>query len=121
MIVICNSGRDFSISRLHQGDAFIFGKNSMLVRADYILLTDSTGLFYVIKHSDIVWPETLEGATHVVKILAFTTIRRVEVKDACPAFDAKRSGTLAFRNLGFESRLKNLKFNVTDFAHGLSA
>ncbi len=115
MIVICNSSIDFSRSRLHQGDAFVFGKNNMLVRADFIILTDTTGMFYVIRHSDIVWPDRLEGATHVVKIRAFATIRKMEVVAACPRFECRRTGTLAFRNLSFELRLQTLPFTTTDF------
>lgn len=115
MIVICNSGRDFSLSRLHQGDAFVFGKNNMLVRADFIILTDSTGMFYVVRHSDIVWPDVLDGATHVVKIRAFATIRKMEVVAACPRFEHRRTGTLAFRNLSFELRLQTLPFSKTDY------
>lgn len=115
MIVICNSSTAFSLSRLHQGDAFVFGKNNMLVRADLIILTDSTGMFYVLRHSDIVWPEHLEGATHVIKIRAFATIRKMEVVASCPRFEHRRTGTLAFRNLSFELRLQTLPFVKTDY------
>ncbi|AQT28753.1 hypothetical protein YOLOSWAG_282 [Erwinia phage vB_EamM_Yoloswag] len=110
MVVICNSERDFSLSRLFQGDAFVFGKSHMLVRADYIALTDKTGLFYIVRQQDIVWPTVMTGATHVVNILAFASVRQLEVAAACPRFDARRTGTLAFRNLSFELRLGTLPF-----------
>ncbi|QZE57165.1 hypothetical protein MPK67_gp292 [Erwinia phage pEa_SNUABM_32] len=120
MIVICNSSRQFCADRLAHGDAFVFGKTRMLLRADYIVLTDKNNSIYVIRKSDVVWAPELTGATHVIKIRAFAQIKPFELNAACPQFNSRVFGTIAFRNPHFEYRLNGLKYVETIFGglHG---
>lgn len=119
MIVICNSSKDIAPHRIRQGDAFVFGISSVLLRADFIVLTDQAGC-YCIRKQDIVWPELIEGATHVVKILAVQTLKKFEIEYACPKFNFRVHGTLAFRNTAFERRLNSLHYSLTEYgvSHG---
>lgn len=120
MIVICNSSKEFSLERLSHGDAFVFGKIRMLTRADFIVLTDKNGQFSILRKSDVVWAPDLKGATHMVKIRAFAQIKPLEVHAACPQFNSRVHGTIAFRNPYFENRLKHLLYTTTVFGgfHG---
>ncbi|WOL24529.1 hypothetical protein fHeYen902_183 [Yersinia phage fHe-Yen9-02] len=114
MIVICNSAKDIAAHRVRQGDAFVFGKSGILLNADYIILTDLAGC-YVLRKQDIVWPEIMEGATHVIKTHAMSTLRRSELEQACPKFNAAVHGTLAFRNTAFERKLSALSYMPTEY------
>ncbi|QYW03255.1 hypothetical protein pEaSNUABM13_00296 [Erwinia phage pEa_SNUABM_13] len=120
MIVVCNSSKEFSVERLKHGDAFVFGKTRMLLRADYLILTDKHNAFYVVRKSDVVWAPELTGATHMIKIRAYAQIKPFELHAACPQFNGRVYGTIAFRNPHFEHRMNILRYSETIFGgqHG---
>ncbi|ARW58930.1 hypothetical protein HOS33_gp290 [Erwinia phage vB_EamM_Y3] len=92
----------------------------MLLRADFIVLTDKNNAFYVIRKSDVVWSPELTGATQMVKVRAFAQIKPFELNTACPQFNSRVYGTVAFRNTHFEYRLNHLQYKPTQFGglHG---
>lgn len=92
----------------------------MLLRADFIVLTDKNNVFYVVRKSDVVWAPELKGVTHMIKVRAFALIKPFELNAACPQFNSRVFGTIAFRNPHFEYRLNNLQYKETIFGglHG---
>lgn len=106
MIVICHSDRLIDVSKVLEGDLFVFGRAQALRDAKFIVITDSTGKAVGLHRADIQWPENMNGSTFPIRASRCRFLPDNIVHASCRVFDRKRFGAFAVREDDFEEYLR---------------